>query len=324
MRAAGVRAALSALVLLLVAGCSAPPLPGGAIALSAHAVALGPPDGPAGGVGRLAFRGAVALVSPDARFGGYSALLVSSDGDRLTALSDRGHVLRARLRHDAGALTGVAGAAIGPLAGPDGAPVAGTRAHDAEALTRDGADLVVGFEGPARLWRYAGGALDSAPVPIPLPAAAARLPGNRSVEAVAGLGGGRFLVLAEDPPRPDRPSAWIGGASGWRAVEYARTGLFVPVDAAMAANGDVIVLERRFTWIGGLASRIARIPAAQLAGDTLRPEALALIEPPLTTENFEGLALRPGPAGETLIYLIADDNFHPLQRTLLALFALAP
>jgi hypothetical protein len=323
MRAARPAAALLALV-LLAAGCSAPPLPGDAVALSAHAVDLGPPEKTADGVGRLAFRGAVALSSPDLRFGGYSALQVSADGDRLIALSDKGHVLRARLRYDAAMLTGADDAAIGALAGPDGAPVAGTRAHDAEALTRDGADLVAGFEGPARLWRYAGGALDAAPAVIPLPAAAARLPGNRSVEAVAALGGGRFLVLAEAPPALDRPSAWIGGASGWRAASYARTGLFVPVDAAMAANGDVIVLERRFTWVGGLASRLVRIPAAQLAGDTLHPEELALIEPPLATENFEGLALRPGPAGETLIYLISDDNFHPMQRTLLALFALAP
>ncbi len=38
---------------------------------------------------------------------------------------------------------------------------------------------------------------------------------------------------------------------------------------------------------------------------------------------MEGIAARRGPGGETLIYLISDDNFHPWQRTLLLMFELA-
>jgi len=37
---------------------------------------------------------------------------------------------------------------------------------------------------------------------------------------------------------------------------------------------------------------------------------------------MEGVAARRGPDGETLVYLISDDNFHILQRTLLLMFAL--
>lgn len=50
----------------------------------------------------------------------------------------------------------------------------------------------------------------------------------------------------------------------------------------------------------------------------------AELKPPLTMDNFEGLALRQGQDGETLVYFLSDDNFSSAQRTLLLMFALAP
>jgi hypothetical protein len=40
-------------------------------------------------------------------------------------------------------------------------------------------------------------------------------------------------------------------------------------------------------------------------------------------DNMEGLAVHRTPAGETVLTLISDDNFNPLQRTLLLQFTLA-
>jgi hypothetical protein len=37
-------------------------------------------------------------------------------------------------------------------------------------------------------------------------------------------------------------------------------------------------------------------------------------------DNMEGLAVRRGPKGETLLYILSDDNYSPLQRTLLLMF----
>ena len=42
----------------------------------------------------------------------------------------------------------------------------------------------------------------------------------------------------------------------------------------------------------------------------------------MTVDNFEGIDVRKGPAGEIFIYLISDDNFNPEQRTLLMMFEL--
>ena len=41
-------------------------------------------------------------------------------------------------------------------------------------------------------------------------------------------------------------------------------------------------------------------------------------------DNMEGLAVRPGENGETLLTIVSDDNNSLLQRTLLLQFALPP
>ena len=55
-----------------------------------------------------------------------------------------------------------------------------------------------------------------------------------------------------------------------------------------------------------------------------RLDLIATIEQSELLDNFEGLAARPGPNGETLIYLVSDNNFSPLQQTLLLHFELSP
>jgi hypothetical protein len=65
--------------------------------------------------------------------------------------------------------------------------------------------------------------------------------------------------------------------------------------------------------------------AAPIApGARLEAEELALLRRPLSVDNFEGVACRLGPRGESLIYLVSDDNFSATQRTLLLQFALDP
>ena len=51
-------------------------------------------------------------------------------------------------------------------------------------------------------------------------------------------------------------------------------------------------------------------------------ETIAELRPPLTMDNFEGIEARRGPRGETLVYLVSDDNFNAEQRTLLMMFEL--
>jgi hypothetical protein len=87
-------------------------------------------------------------------------------------------------------------------------------------------------------------------------------------------------------------------------------------------NGDALVLQRRFPPVG---ARVLRIDVTSIApGATLEGEELARLEGAYAVDNMEGIAARTGPKGETLSYLLSDDNFNPLQQTLLLMFELAP
>jgi len=277
--------------------------------------------------GALRFEGALALSSPDARFGGLSGMALSPDGRRLIFVTDRGGWIAATPRHDrAGRLVGLDRAEIGALAGPDGKAPSAKRHGDAESIARFDGGYAVAFERRHRIWHYRAAANPFAarPVEIPLPAALAAAPPNGGVEALAALGDGRLVALAERYPEEGPALAgWVRTQGAWRGFRWRREALFRPVGATRLPDGDLAVLERRFTFIGGFATRLVRVAASEIRpGALVAGRELARLEPPLLEENFEGIAAQAAPGGGIRLYLVADDNFHPLQRTVLAQFAL--
>ncbi len=299
---------------------------GASIPLSTSPVALDPQDSSVRRMGGLAFLGGLALRSGVEDFGGLSGLSVGADG-RLSAVSDRGHWFTARIVRDgAGRLVDLVDGEMGPLQDLRGRPVRGAW-RDAEALERlPGGDWLVSFERRHRVWRYAAetGGLRGRPAPFPTPQALARAPANGGLEALTPLSDGRILMLSQSLRREDGPPAgWLVGEGGSEALAYRPAPRFKPTDAALLAGGDVLVLSRRFSLIGGFAARIERIPAAAIrAGAVLRGTSVAVFRPPLTVDNFEGLAVAQDADGATLVYVLSDDNFNGFQRTLLLLFRL--
>ncbi|MEE8443815.1 MAG: esterase-like activity of phytase family protein [Alphaproteobacteria bacterium] len=277
--------------------------------------------------GALRFQGALALTSPRGRFGGLSGLAASPDGRRLIFVTDRGDWITATPRHDGGGrLIGLDRAETGALIGPDGLVPGGKRNRDAESIARLDGGYVVSFEHRHRLWRYRATATPFAapPTAILAPAALYDAPPNGGIEALAALGDGRLFALAEKFPR-DRPylRGWIWTRGLWRGFRWRREGLFHPSGAVLLPGGDLLVLERRFTFLGGFAARLVRLdPAAIKPGALVTGREIARIEPPLIEENFEGIAALRAPGGGIRLYLISDDNFHPLQRTILVQFGL--
>ena len=297
----------------------------GSISLTARPIALDPTDRAVQHVGHLHFLGGLDLRSDEPAFGGLSGLSVTADG-RLTAVTDRGHWFTARVVRDrTGRLVDLTEAALGPLLDPRGRPVAGEW-RDAEALERlPGGDWLVSFEGRHRVWRYAAetGGLQGRPTPFPTPKGIAAAPLNGGLEALTPLPDGRILMLAESLRRTG------GFRAGWLVGEtteplgYRTARDFKPTDAALLPNGDVLVLSRYFKLLGGFKARLERIPAGAFAGNAvLKGELLARFAPPLTVDNFEGVAVARDTDGATLVYILSDDNFHFLQRTLLLLFRL--
>lgn len=299
-----------------------------AIELRARPLWLNPEDKPQETVGRLRWRGGFELTSEAAGFGGLSDLELEPDGMGLIAITDEGRWLSGRLRYDeSGALAGVTSARMGWLRDTAGRSLAQAtkRRQDAEALTRlpDGS-LLVAFERNHRIERFASG-LDATPEPFPAPPGLAAAPVNAGLEALVTLPDGRLLAFTEGQRQGDGLIAYLrDGADAWHPLLLEATGLFRPTGAALLPDGDVLLLERRYTILGGPGARLSRIPLDAIRpGARLRGEEIAEIRPPLTVDNFEGVAVHRTADGATRITLLSDDNFNPLQRTLIVQFELA-
>jgi hypothetical protein len=272
-------------------------------------------------VGRLRFEAGFVLTSSDAGFGGLSGLAITADGSLLRAVSDEGRLWTAALQHDAdGRLRGLVDWQVIDLAALGNSPK--EAGGDAEALASDGAGgLVIAYEGAHRLRRIDLDDLSAPPVALPMPSGLA--PSNEGIEGLTALPDGGVLALTEGI----RDGA--GDLAAWRIGpdRIDRLG-YVPVDGFVPTGADrlddrIFVVERRFSLLGGFASRVAVLPVDALAsGARLRGEELGRLGPTTISENFEGIAVRRAPDGRTLLYLVSDDNFLALQQTLLLQFSL--
>lgn len=300
-----------------------------AISVRATPVALAALEPGRGRVGALVFRGGLKLESPDERFGGWSALHVSADGEELTAISDEGHWMTARLRYGAqGWLIGLDGATLGPLLRVNGTPLPEKVDQDAESLavTADGGRLV-GFEREHRIWAYPGPRpFESRPQPFATPPGLERAPANLGLESLAALPNGELFALSEELlDAKGRLTGWLWRGGRWASLSYRQDGALRPSDATTLPDGDVLVLERSYSALDGLEIRLRRIAASCLApAALLDPPLLAELKAPLSVDNYEGLSARRGPDGKTLLYMISDDNFSRLQKTYLMLFEVEP
>ncbi len=278
-------------------------------------VALDEQDPSSRRVGRLLYLGGWAIRSNDPRFGGISAMHVE-DKD-VTALSDAGSVLRFSL--------GSQEASIQPLsAGPGSSSEKGNRDSESLAVGKDRA--WVGFEGVNEVWRYQRASwrrLASA-----APAAMKKWPENAGSEAMLRLPDGRFLVFSEGREVRGGTEALLFSRDPSEPQSQASTIAYLPpkgyriTDAALLADGRMLFLNRRFALTEGVSAKLTlapKLPSA--AGATLTGVEIAHLRPPLTVDNMEALSVtREG--ARTIVWIASDDNFNPLQRTLLLKFAL--
>ncbi len=94
-------------------------------------------------------------------------------------------------------------------------------------------------------------------------------------------------------------------------------------DANFLPNGDLLILERRFSYMGGFAMRIREIAAASIKpGATVDGTTLIVADNTFQIDNMEGLAVRTSATGDTLLDIVSDDNHGFLQRSSLLQFKL--
>lgn len=266
-------------------------------------MAFAQPDGWPNG---FSLEGAWQLTASNPRFGGFSALHLSSG--TFSAWTDRGdHVRFATPGGD----TNVAHFAPLP---PERAFI---YAQDIESVVvdEDTGFTWFGYENPNALRRVSATGQSLA---VRIPAMTA-WGDNAGAEAMVRLPDGRFLALAENretavmfadypffAPKPtmlriDRPS-------GWR-----------PTDMAMLPDGRALVLLRRVErrWPPFRTMLAVGEPALLDPERPWRLEPVLELAMPELAENYEGLVVKPIGKDAVTIWLISDDNLSALQRNLL-------
>ena len=308
---------------------SATPARGERIEIASKTIPLNPNDLEQDKVGRLRYRGGLTLTSSHPRFGGLSSLRLSEEGGRVTFVSDEGSWLIARLVHDdRGHLLGLAETELGILKDLEGRPLLDKLKADAESLVRlsDGS-LVVGFEHEHRLWRYEApnGRPDGTPTVVAPPADLDKAPANGGIEALVAQEQGGLLALTEYWIVDDTVRGWTHGPERWQPLGYLFAGAYRPSDMARLPSGDMVVLERAYNPDRGIVGvRLRRVSRKSVkAGAKLESRLIAELAPPLSIDNFEGIDAVRAKNGETLIYIVSDNNFRTGdQRTLLLMFSL--
>lgn len=283
--------------------------------------------------GKLIYVSGIVLKSDNAEFGGYSGLLVSADGKRLLAVSDKGHLLSATLIYKDGKLDGVAGAEISPLLDEAGRSLVQKGNADSESLTAErpgdlSGPVYVSFERNHRVLRY--GSLTSGnnarPELLAMPSMLRNAPSNGGVEAFERRKDGTMIALTEQwLDDAGNHIGWMIGPDGSEEIRLRTQGLFHPTDLEFLPNGDLLILERRFTLAGGPGMQIRRIKAATIQpGAILDGEVLINLTAKYGIDNMEGLAMHQNATGGTELLIISDDNFSRLQKTVLLQFLLPP
>ncbi|WP_157727722.1 esterase-like activity of phytase family protein [Stappia sp. ES.058] len=284
--------------------------------------------------GRLTFLGGLELLSGTRHMGGLSGLVVTGDGGDLLAAADNGLWFQARIVSDtAGRPLAVEDARIAPMLGPDGRPLADSGRGDSEGVTlrrgAQGAEVLVSTERIPHVYAFPFPlSFEARGRDIVLPPGIRRLRHNKGMEAIAAANtgplAGTLVIIGERGLTfaDDLPGFLIGGANPGEFT-VARQDAYDATDAAFLPDGDLLLLERRFTLRHGLGMRLRLFSPDELAPGR-RAVGTVLLEAGYTDQidNMEGLAVHESREGKTILTLISDDNRSILQRTLLLRFRL--
>ena len=281
--------------------------------------------------GALEYRSGLILTSRFRGFGGLSGLRLDAKGERFIAISDKGSWFTGRIVYNGREMTGLDDVEASPMLGPDGKPITSRGWFDSESIALDGSLVYVGLERVNRLLRFdfAKGFTRALGEVVPLPPAARKLPFNKGLEALVMVPkgfalAGTLIAISERglDPQGNILAFLIGGKTPGQFT-VRRTDNFDVSDAVLLPSGDLLVLERKFSLLGGIGIRIRRIALASVAPGAVT-DGPSIFNADLGNEidNMEGIDAHVTPDGDTVLTLVSDDNFSLIQRNLLLQFTL--
>lgn len=280
--------------------------------------------------GDFEFIGGLELSSPSAVLGAMSAIRLSADRNRFLGVMDTGFWYAGRFeRGPDGELTGIANFTASPILDAEGESSEEKWRVDAEGLAVRGEEVLVSFERRSRVDVYPakapGSSKPSGSLPLQIPLEELR--NNRGLEAImvapaASALAGEVVVVSEKSLNAsgDIYAAVLTGPS--KGVFFVkRHPPYDVTDGDFLPNGDLLLLERRFSIAEGIGMRIRRIDGSRLGPGNL-VDGPVLLEADFgeQIDNMEGLDVSTDDAGQTFVTLVSDDNHSILQRNLVLEF----
>lgn len=282
--------------------------------------------------GPLEFLGGLEFSSSDERMQSLSSIRFRPDGAHFVSVLDTGNWLTGSIQRDPhGKLSGLTDVAVNPILIRGGRP--GSKYNsDAEGLALRDGQMLVSFEQLHRVDAYPDPGFETSPplrsLDLPIPRNEFRM--NAGMETIAvspksgPLKGAPIVVTEHSLDRDGNLYAAILEGPMKGVFTVVRHDPYDATDGAFLPNGDFLLLERRFSILGGLGMRLRRIK-----GEDIRPGAMVdgemLLEADMNyaIDNMEGIDVVDGADGKPHVILISDDNGnHFLQRNIMLEFRL--
>src|SRR5690625_188317 len=252
---------------------------------------------------------AVRLSTNDRRFGGFSGILIE-DGI-ITAVSDTGWLLTTSFDH-------VFGNGAAELRRLPGGRDGSKKLSDAESIARFRGGLAIGFEHDHRVEHIR----DGEPVRVLRHPGFERMARNEGLEALATLPGDRLLAIGEQPVDGSFPVFVIQADGRLEEGTLPKDGRHAITGADLGPDGRLYILRRNWSLLGGISIRVERYEVDEAGFPRAETgEQLAVFDTASGIDNMEGITVWKENERMKLA-IISDDNFNPLQRTLLLLFDL--
>ncbi|MBD2843139.1 esterase-like activity of phytase family protein [Erythrobacter rubeus] len=253
-------------------------------------------------------------------FGGFSAL-IAADSGRLQAFSDRGGQFSFAEPDQPSARFAV-----------KDQPIASARVNDRRDIEAAAIDPETGDYWLAMEQKHSVHRFDSMDEPKGVRVLDNRLLGwsnNGGAEAMTRLSDGRFILLPEGGQAGLLFSGDPVAGAEFETIPYRLpVRSYAATDMAQMPDGRILLLLRSVSFSRGLPSFNGKIAIADVpdlsTGEVWSPRIIMDFAELIPRENYEGLAVRPRADGTLAVWLISDDNFSVLQRTLLAKMVFDP
>lgn len=282
--------------------------------------------------GKLEFIGGVEMSSSNALLGAISSIRLRPDRKSFLAVMDTGHWAEGEIVRDAeGRLAGVSDLTVTSMIDANGRSEQVKGVMDSEGLAlRDGEALVsIEQMNLVKVYPDPGFARSRPVATLPALIPPKSLRSNRGLETIAvspkesPLASGAVVVseLSLDKAAHIYAAVLDGPRKGVFGVVQKKP--FAVTDGAFLPNGDLLLLERRFSFAEGIGMQIRRIK-----GDDIKPgaavdgEILLQADMGYQIDNMEGLDIVVEPGGDTHVIIVSDDNHSILERNLMLEFRL--